>query len=305
MTEEYIRTLRQQLKGFSADEQNELIDEINSHIESGEEDSKIGKDSEHRREKMIHELGSPKDMGRNFQELYRPNRFIDYLLILLPYFLYPYLNTLYSTLMPRYSWADIRLDILIHLPLVAVGLWRRSAPLTLFWATILISQLFIITVQMDLYYGIQTAFWAFLLLTLLALAGSLIWKHKNDLLIVIFGLVPLSMCILGNILSTLHIADYSFGPIGQSLLLIYSSVNSVIFYIMMLAMAAYFLAASRQFRWLALMLYSLAIGVSQSYLNNVFSEQIYMLWIVLPLTLVILGWYLEQNNRKRLTEALS
>lgn len=305
MTEEYIRTLRRQLEGFSAEEQNKLIDEIYSHIESGEEDTKVSNDSEHRRKKMIHELGSPKDMSRNFQELYRPNRFVDYLLILIPYFLYPYLNSLYSNLMPRYSWADIRLDILIHLPLVAVGLWRRSAPLTLFWAAILISQLFTITLQMDLYYGIQTAFWAFLLLMLLALAGSLIWKHKNDLLLVTFGLMPLSMCILGNILSTLHITDYSLGSVGQSLLLIYSSVNTVIFYIMMLAMALYFLPVNRSFRWLALMLYSLTIGVSQSYLNNVFSEQIYMLWIVLPLALVILGWYLEQNNRKRWTEALS
>src|SRR5512139_1034622 len=44
MTEEYIQSLRKQLKGFPIHEQDALIDEIRSHIESGEEDPKLGKD---------------------------------------------------------------------------------------------------------------------------------------------------------------------------------------------------------------------------------------------------------------------
>src|SRR5512146_1989358 len=92
MAEEYMRTLRQQLKDFSLKEQEELVEEINSHIEDAEEDPKMGKDAEQRRKKLMNELGSPKEIGRGFKEIYRPDRLIDYLLIAIPYLFYPYLN---------------------------------------------------------------------------------------------------------------------------------------------------------------------------------------------------------------------
>src|SRR6266545_6115270 len=126
MTEEFIRALRRQLKGFSPEEQEALIEEISSHIENGEEDPKIGKAIEQRRKMLMNELGSPNDMGKGFKEIYRPNRFIDYLFIIIPFLFYPYLNSLYNGLMPKYEWADVRLDVVIHLPLIAIGLWRRS-----------------------------------------------------------------------------------------------------------------------------------------------------------------------------------
>lgn len=146
MMEEYIQALRRQLKGFSPEEQESLIEEISSHIEDGEEDPKMGSNVEERRKRLMNELGSPKDMGRgSVKAVYSPARIIDYLLIAIPYALYPFLNSLYTSLMAKYSWADLRLDILIHLPLIAIGLWRRSVPLTLFWLTISISQLLYIT----------------------------------------------------------------------------------------------------------------------------------------------------------------
>jgi len=99
----------------------------------------MGSNAVERRKKLMNELGSPKAMASGLKAVYRPDRFIDYLLILIPYFFYPYLNLLYNSLTPKYSWVDVRLDVAIHLPLIAIGLWRKSAPLTLFWTTILVA----------------------------------------------------------------------------------------------------------------------------------------------------------------------
>ena len=304
--EEYLQTLRKQLKDFSPEEQEALVEEISSHIESGEADPHLGMDVTKRRKKLMNELGSPKDMGAGFKELYRPSGWIDFLLIVVPYFFYPYLNSLYASLMPTYSWADLRLDIVIHLPLIAIGLWRRSAPLTLFWITVTVFQLLIITTEIYWYYGIQTVFWAFLLLVLLVLAGYLLLKHRHDLLIVVFGLVPLSMCILGSILSALQPTNYSFGFLGQSLLTIHSSYNdSVAFFGLLLSMAIFFLAANRSIRWLALGIYGLHLGLGHYYLNDVVPIWVYDLWVIFPLAMVFIGWWLEWSKSQQLKLATS
>lgn len=305
MTEEYIQSLRKQLQGFPAEEQDALIEEIRSHIESGEEDPKLGKDADQRRKRMLDELGSPKDLGRNFKTIYHPNGLIDFLLIFVPYLFYPLLNNFYNNLLPVYQWADVRLDILIHLPLIAIGLWRKSAALTLFWVIVIVNQLFFIVLQTNGYYGIQSIIWALLLLALLALAGYVIWKYKNDLQILTFGLMPLTMCVLGNVLSTLNLTDYSLGTVSRSLVLVYSYVNNMAFYGLMAAMALFFLPANRQVRWLGLVLYALVLGLNHEYLNNVFAGWAYSLWLILPLAIVLTGWGVEQIRKPKLEVAAS
>jgi hypothetical protein len=305
MTEEYIQSLRKQLQGFPAEEQDALIEEIRSHIESGEEDPKLGKDADQRRKRMLDELGSPKDLGRNFKTIYHPNGLIDFLLIFVPYLFYPLLNNFYNNLLPVYQWADVRLDILIHLPLIAIGLWRKSAALTLFWVIVILNQLFFIVLQTNGYYGIQSIIWALLLLALLALAGYVIWKYKNDLQILTFGLMPLTMCVLGNVLSTLNLTDYSLGTVSRSLVLIYSYVNSLASYGLMAAMALFFLPTNRQVRWLGLVLYALVLGLNHEYLNNVFAGWAYSLWLILPLAIVLTGWGVEQIRKPKLEVAAS
>lgn len=312
MMEEYLHALRKQLKGFSPEEQEVLIEEISGHIESGEEDSKMGRNVEERRKRLMNELGSPKEMGKGLKAVHRPDRLIDYLLIAIPYIFYPFLNSLYTSLMPKYSWADVRLDILIHLPLIAIGLWRRSAPLALFWITIIVSQLFFITTQIYWHYGIQTIFWALLLLALLTLGGYIVWKNRHDLLIVVFGLLPLSMCIIGSILSVVHPTSYtSYGILDQSLLASYLSIRDSMFYLILATMALFFLLTNREIRWLALAISGLMIGLGRDYLieyqtrNTMIpmAHWVYYLWVTLPLFIVFFGWWLDRSNRRRLESA--
>ena len=46
MNQEYIQKLREHLKGFSTEEQQALIEEINSHMESAMGDPNMGKDAD-------------------------------------------------------------------------------------------------------------------------------------------------------------------------------------------------------------------------------------------------------------------
>jgi hypothetical protein len=312
MTEEYIQGLRKQLEGFSQDEQQAFLEEIRSHIESGEEDPKMGKNLEQRRLKLMSELGSAKDLSRNFKTTYRQNSLFDYLWIAIPYFLYPYLNMLYMGLMSKFSWADVRLDILIHLPLVAVGLWRRSGTVTMFWLGTVITQIGTMLLVVHGYYGpAQTVFWILFMVGLIALLGYVVWQNRRDTLLVVFALLPLAMCLVGSLAAIVHPgAVAAYGPVDQVLLRIYTEIAGLgsgylPYYGTLIALALFLLATNRGLRWLALGLYGLVIGLSRSFINlfdaetGLMLQWVYVLFAVLPLVIVFLGWWLDPSRTER------
>jgi len=311
MNQEYIEKLREHLKGFSIEEQEALIEEINSHIESSIDDPKMGKDEAERKKRLMAELGSPKELGRGFKGTYRKERFIDYLLILVPYLLYPLLNMFYVRLMPTYSWADVRLDILIHLPLVVIGLWRRSALLTSFWITTLVAQIITMLLLVGNYYGsFQTGVWITVVLGLVALLGRIVWQNRHDSLITAFAFLPLMMCGIGTALAIIHPSadtSYTLGQIDKLLLDVYINAAGfgsgyLPFYGFLITLGLFFLSMNRNIRWFALGLYGLVIGLSRNYLNLFDSDKglmhplAYLLFAILPLVLVFLGWMLSQSK---------
>src|SRR5262245_1563499 len=309
-TQEYFQRLREHLKGFSADEQEALIEEIRSHIESGIDDPKMGKDEDEKKKRLMAELGSPNDMGRGFKATYRKERFIDYLLILVPYLLYPFLNMFYVSLMPKYSWADVRLDILIHLPLVAIGLWRRSALLTSFWITTLVAQIITMLLLVGNYYGsLQSGVWLIIALALLLLLGRIVWQNRQDLLVSSFALLPVIMCSIGTTLAIVHPngTPYTNGPIDNFLLNVYVDAAGfgggyLPFFGTFATLGLFFLSMNRNIRWFALGLYGLVIGLSRHYLNLFDADKglmhplAYSFYVILPLVLVFLGWMLSQSK---------
>ena len=310
-SQEYIQRLREHLKGFSPEEQEALIEEINSHIESGINDPQMGQDEDERKKRLMAELGSPKELSRGFKGTYRKERFIDFLLILVPYLLYPFLNMFYVSLMPRYSWADVRLDILIHLPLVVVGLWRRSALLTLFWTNTLFMQIITMLLITRLYFGtFQIVIWLLVALGLLILLGRIVWQNRHDTLISAFALLPLIMFGVGSVLAIIHPetgASYRLGPIDKLLLDVYINATGfgggyLPFYGFLAILGLFFLSMNRNIRWFALGLYGLVIGLSRNYLNLFDVDQglmhplAYSLYAILPLVLVFLGWTFSQSK---------
>lgn len=271
------------------------------------------------------ELGSPNELGKGFKALYRPDRLIDYLLILIPFLLYPALNLFYSsTVLPRYPGAALPLDILVHLPLVVVGIWRRSVPVTVFWSAILVSQLSVIAGRLSAYYGLQTVFWAALMIGLIVVSGSMLWKNREDGLTAVFGLIMLGMATGAGLLNFLSInpsfADSIWrggstfsslaanGALDRSLLGVFSRIRDVSEWIVVLALAFFLILSNHDVRWLALGCAGMAIGLGHVFLGDsletrLMAPWIYFAWAVIPLAMVIVGWWRERSRLQALRSA--
>jgi hypothetical protein len=311
--DEYLQSLQEQLKGFPPEDQAALMEEIKSHLESGENDPAMGKDKEERRKKLMNELGSPQDMGKGFKALYRPNRFVDYLLIAIPYTLSLSLTALYLSFRPQYPWMDIRLNVLVDFALIAIGLWRRSALLTLFWINLAVMQLLYIVLQgfwqPTWYFGLQTILWAVLLAVLLALFGQIVWKNRHDALIVVYALLPLSMELLGTAVWSIQPVSYIYNPLDRSLLLIFIRMQSggSYFYGSLLTTALFLLPSNRNIRWIGLVVSALMIGFGRVYLLDyqtgamaVVAQWVYYLYVLVPATIVFVGWLRDRSMREQL-----
>ena len=137
----YLRSLRAQLKGFSAQEQDDLIEEISTHFESGENDPELGKDPQQRRQKVRAEMGSPRQLGNGFRDVHRPGRLVDYLLILIPtLFIYILLRVFLRRGMVDQAEVFIRIPFwysLFCILMLFISFLRRSLYLKLYWMVIL------------------------------------------------------------------------------------------------------------------------------------------------------------------------
>ncbi len=319
MAEDYFKSLREELNGFSPVEQEALLEEIRSHLDAGEQDPRMGRNGDERMARIMNELGSPKDLARQFKDIYRPGRILDYLLILIPVLLQPYLDIFYiNVVMPRYAGGALLLDAVLHLLLALVGLWRRSAAVTLFWAAIAIGQLSIVTGRLYSYYGIQTVFWAILLIGLLYLSGNVLWRHRNEPILVAFGLITVGMSVIGSLVSTLAmirpfalsiwrgaslLAQYGAnGLLDRSLLQAYIQVHGTSEFYAILVLALFFIPSSRKLRWGALGLAGLLLGLGHQFLldaydKNLMAPWIYFAWIIIPTAIAMIGWWLEPSGQ--------
>lgn len=315
--EEYLRSLRKQLNGFPPDEQAALMEEIRSHIESGENDPRMGKDAGQRAEKLMKEMGSSSDIGNGFKEIYRPNRLVDYLLIALPYTLSLYLTAVYMQFRPQYPWMDVRLNVIFDLVVLLIGLRRRSAIVVLFWINVAIMQLMYIVLQgvwqPYWYFGLQTILWAIVLIALLTLLVRIVWRYRHEALLVTFAILPLSMELLGTAVWSIQPVSYIYNPLDCSLLIIFLRMQggNAQLYGTLVTMALFCLPSNRGLRWLALALSGLIMGFGREYLFDyqtgtvaMVALWIYYLYIVMPLAIVGVGWWLDWNRRRQIQLAM-
>lgn len=308
--EEYLRIFSQQLKGFSPEEQASLVEEIGSHIESHEEDLRTIKDPEERRNKMVSELGSPQEMGKRFKMIYRPDRFVEFLFVAIPYLLYPFVNVMFQNMLgAEYV---VRAEVILYSTLVFIGLWRQSILTTLFWTTMLITQIIsMLLVGYDFYGNTQSILWLAFAIGLAFLIGQIIWQNRSDLLTVVFAGVPLLICAYGSVFILLHPQNVGsqLGVLDKLLLDIYikSSDGGYFGYFgYILAIALFFLATNRDIRWLALALFGLINTFSRYYLNlsnELMPPWVYSLYILIPLVIVFVGWSAERTKKKQISLA--
>jgi len=293
--DEYLQALRKKLKSFSPIDQANLVEEIGSHIESGEEDPRLGKDSAQRRQKLMSELGSPEKLAKGFKIIYQPDGLIDFLLVAIPLLLNTNLNLLLVSLMPRYPWADVRVVVLIRLLLIGIGIWRGSRLLILAWAPRTAVQIGAMLALTQGYFLHQSIIWIPVLIGVVYLTGRLIWQNRRDALIVIYGLLPLIVGGLGLAFYFHPEVQILPGRIDLSILQAFSRFSVILDGLNTIALAVIFLVKDRNFRWVALAIYGLILG---SWITR--PTEILFIWIILPLFIVFLAWVMEQSSRRQI-----
>lgn len=306
--EEYLRVFSQQLKGFSPEEQASLLEEIGSHIESHEEDLRTIRDPEERRNIIMSKLGSPDEMGKRFKMIYRPDRFIEFLFVAIPYVLYPVVNVL----LQKMFGADyvVRAEVVLYSLLILIGLWRQSIFITIFWITMIVAQIIgMLLVGYGFYGSVQSILWLAYAVGLLFLLGQVVWQNRNDLLTVLFAGVPLLICTYGSVFLLLH-PQYIASPLATLdylLLHVYIQSSYFAYFGYILAIALFFLAANRDIRWLALAMFALVRTLSRYYFNlsdYLMPPWVYYLYILIPLSIILLGWLAERTKRKQISLAV-
>lgn len=305
--EEYLRIFNQQIQGFSPEEQASLMEEIGSHIESLKEELNTIKDPEERRNKMSSELGSPQELGKRFKMIYRPDRFVEFLFVAIPYLLYP----LITRMLQKSFGADfvVRGEVILYSLLILTGLWRRSIFVTLFWATLIIGQIISMLLAGYTFYGsLQSVLWLAYAIGLLYLVGQIVWQNRNDLLTVLFACLPLLICAYGSLFVLIHPQNRgALGSLDVFLLNVYTNSGETFDYFGNIpAIALFFLATNRDLRWLALALFGVIDTVSRYYLNltnEMMPPWVYSLYVFFPLAVVLLGWWTERNKRRQISLA--
>jgi hypothetical protein len=304
MPDDFLHDLRKKLNGFSRHDKDDLIEEVGSHMESGVEDPKLGKDSGQRRERLMSELGSSEQMAKGFRKVYQPGSLFDYLLIAIPYLLNLPINLLLVTLMPKYPWADARLVIIFHLILIAIGLWRKTILLTVYWLADLSIQLIGVLLVAKGYYGsLQTALWSVVIAGLIIQLGRMVWQNRRDLLIITFALLPFFMGLLVIVFSiTTHTNTYSYEELEIFFFRIYLNYANYIYFAIPIVLAPFILVRDRNVRWMALAIFCLLLGLSRDRLDYqvIYPPFVYYLWIFLPLAVIILGWSLDHFRHNTL-----
>jgi hypothetical protein len=266
--EDYLDHLRRQLKSFLPEQQEEILAEIATHLEDGELDEKRDPDPDARREHVLAEMGQPDDMGGGFRVVYRPNRWLDFLLIFIPlYLFYPLLNVFYNWFTGNaiiqneagfYAFS-LRAVIVLGLVMIMVAVQRRSLVLFAFWTPDVIARLITMMTRESRWRPDLTSFRPAVLETLLAyalLAGlgywlaRTLWKNRANLLIMLFALQPLIGALLGY-LTTHYSLEWSVMPNYPVWTIGGFGVQNLL---EILSLAGFILLPSRDLRWAALLL---------------------------------------------------
>ncbi|HEY9088239.1 MAG TPA: hypothetical protein VIO36_08730 [Anaerolineaceae bacterium] len=310
--DDYLDRLRGQLKNFLPEQQADILAEIATHLESGEQDETRGADADARQAHVVAEMGSPRDMGDGFQAVYQPNRWLDFLLIFVPlYVVYPLLKVGYNFLTNGPIYYDnalflafsIRVAIVLGLVMLIVAQRRRSLLLFAFWSSDAITRLIALISREALPAADLTTRPAAVLHSVLGWAllcglaywlTRVLWKHRANLLIVLFALQPLIGSLAGYITTTYALTagvapQYPYWTVAgfsaQGLLEIVS-------------LAGFVLLRSRDLRWVALLLgmgnYSMMMAYA--YWPHLLPVAVWMLYSAIMLLL----WIIDLRQRGRL-----
>jgi hypothetical protein len=253
-------------------------------------------------------LGSPGKLAQGFKLVYQPDGLIDFLLVAIPLLLNTSLNLLLVNLMPRYPWADVRLVILFHSILVAIGLWRRSTLLALFWMPRIAVQIMAAILAEQGWVALsgwtairpvtaETVYLSIYFCGLIYLYGRIVWRNRYDLFTVTYALIPFIMGLLIITIDWSLIGRIVFASYDVALLQVYINFFTLLNWINIAMLAVLFLVKNRTIRWAALGISGLLIG---SFISIGTIKHVLFLWIILPAVAIVLGWWLDQTRWQKI-----
>jgi hypothetical protein len=305
---DYLERIRKKLKGFSPQEKLDFIDEIASHIESGQEDASLGEEG------VMAELGTPEQMEHGLRTVHRPNRLVDVLLVLIPGLtlsicIQLLLNITYGTLKEwtvtdPHVYLGGRIAFLLAVLLALIGMRRSSVPLIIFWLTDSIGTLVsIMTREARFIPGqeqipgsiVESLLMYAILVALLFWLVRILRQNRFDLLLLIYTLLPL-MLIAANFTSVqiLHRLTTSeqttltppFGPLG---ILGYQLIWAM-------GVSIFFLSGNRNIRWIGMLFVSVYYVIPNILIYSS-SISLFLIWSGI-LAVMLSGWILDWFNQR-------
>lgn len=301
----YLEELRRRLSGLPTGQRDELVEEIRSHLEAGEDDPRMGDTPDERSARLRPELGSADQMARGFKRVHQQADLLDYLLVAIPCLLNLPINLLLMSLMPRYPWADVRFVIAFHFILLGIALRRNSILVTLYWLTDLVVQLaFVLWYAKGFYGPPQTLFWQIVLIGLTLFLGRTIWRNRHEAMLVLYGLLPALMAIFALGLRIIPVHRSGWDPAGF-LLNVQTWTTDFLYYPILVVLGFFFLVRNRDLRWGSLIVYWILLAIYHPWLEAyvVYPSSIQVVWLLLPLTLLAFGWAADRLERRPLREA--
>jgi hypothetical protein len=316
--EQYLDHLSSELKGFPPQEKAALIEEIATHIEEGQTDPHLGHDALERNQKLEAEMGSPHDLGRGLEQVHRPNRWLDFLLVFIPFEVlkYPLLTLLLlffgnlartnsSPFSEPYLVTSIRAFFLLYGLMVLIALRRRSLDVLFFWLpqTILIAFTLIFREKRWMLQSpfnahqagmIESLLWLILLAGMLSWLAYLLWVNRRNSLLIVLALIPFLITV-ENMSLVPYISGGQFSG-GYWLpdwnLIVIAGFPLGLYQVSVLLWPLLFYVSRQwQIRWVGLLLNAAPLAL----LNFVAStpyKQLAALWVI-PIALVLTGWLID------------
>jgi hypothetical protein len=313
---DYMGHLRSALRSLPDREQEKILLEVETHLLEGLSDSRLGVSPEERSKALMREMGNPEELGYELKQLSRRQRWLDFLLAVIPALLFTEVIEVvvklihYPSVTPLFLFNEVALALLpLCVIMLLVARRRASEPLLIFWLLITLD-----TVLTPLGWSAVgrpqlpfALFWAFIALAILAWLLVVFWRIRQIPLLMAFGSLPLLLKFAGvpavlegmALIFSVEVSilgDVAYYPPLSFAGILLTTVLTII------ALALLFVSYRRPLRWLGLGLFVSAPTLANALffgLNGAGS----LLIVVVPVTVLVItgGMLLEQFRKSSLS----
>jgi hypothetical protein len=314
---DYMGHLRSALRSLPDREQEKILLEVETHLLEGLSDSRLGVSPEERSKALMREMGNPEELGYELKQLSRRQRWLDFLLAVIPALLFTEIIEVivklihYPSVTPPFLFNEVSLAILpLCVIMLLVARRRASEPLLIFWLLITLD-----TVLSGLHWSAVgrpqlpfALFWVFTAFAILAWLLVVFWRIRQIPLLMAFGSLPLLLkfagmpAVLEGMALIFSVEVSILGDVTYYPPLSFAGILLLTTLLTIIALALLFVSYRRPLRWLGLGLFVSAPTLANALffgLNGAGS----LLIVVVPVTVLVItgGMLLEQFRKSSLS----